>query len=221
MCGRFAVSQPKFTHIEKALATTFPEVTPRYNIAPTQQIAVIHQVDAEFLMTDMKWGLVPSWSKTPSTTYSTFNARAETMAQKPVFRSAFKHRRCLIPASGFYEWKTEDKKKHPFYFTLANGEEMALAGLWEQWTGADDAMLNTCTIVVGKPNALVGDVHDRMACILQPDDYQDWLSPNEKPDYLLAMLADPYPADLMKCWPVASVVNSSRSQGAELIAPLE
>jgi putative SOS response-associated peptidase YedK len=221
MCGRFAVSQPRFTRIEAVLETTFGDVTPRYNIAPTQQIAVIHQVDDTFVMTDMKWGLVPSWSKTPSTTYATFNARAETLAEKPVFRSAFKHRRCLIPASGFYEWKTEDKHKFPFYFTLESGDEMAFAGLWEQWTGADGAMLNTCTIIVGTANALVGEVHDRMACILRPDDFKDWLNPKENSNFLSAMLANPYPAALMKCWPVSTTVNSSRSEGHQLIVPLE
>jgi putative SOS response-associated peptidase YedK len=221
MCGRFAVSQPKFTRIEKALKTTFAEVTPRYNIAPTQQISVIHQADDDFVMSEMKWGLVPSWSKTPTVPYSTFNARLETVAQKPVYRSAFRHRRCLIPASGFYEWKTEDKKKLPYYFTLANGDEMALAGLWEQWKGSDGAMLNTCAIIVGEPNPLVGGVHDRMACIVPPEEYEDWLNPAEKPDFLLSMLVNPHDAGLMKCWPVTPRVNSVRNQGPELIEPLE
>ncbi|MGV8892288.1 MAG: SOS response-associated peptidase [Burkholderiaceae bacterium] len=220
MCGRFAVSQPRFTRIEHTLGTTFAPVVPRYNIAPTQPISVIRQVEDAYLMSDMKWGLVPAWSKTPSTTYSTFNARLETAAEKPVFRSAFKHRRCLIPASGFYEWHTEDKHKQPYYFTLASGAEMALAGLWEEWHGADGTILQTCAILVGAANALVEKVHDRMATIVPEQHYQDWLNPNEKTDYLLAMLTLPYLADKMQEWKVSSAVNAVRNQGAELILPL-
>lgn len=220
MCGRFAVSQPKFTRIEKALGTTFAPVLPRYNIAPTQPISVIRQIDDEFVMSEMKWGLVPAWSKMPSTTYSTFNARLETVTEKPVFRSAFRHRRCLIPASGFYEWHTEDKHKQPYYFTFAGGEEMALAGLWEEWTGADGTVLQSCTILVGASNSLIGKIHDRMATIVPENHYQDWLNPNEKTDYLLAMLTAPYLADKMKAWKVSPQVNSVRNQGAELILPL-
>lgn len=220
MCGRFAVSQPRFPHIEQALGTTFAPVQPRYNIAPTQPIAVIRQVEDAYVMSEMKWGLVPAWSKTPSTTYSTFNARLETVAEKPVFRSAFRHRRCLIPASGFHEWHTEDKHKQPYYFTLASGAEMALAGLWEEWKGADGSTLQTCTILVGASNSLVGKIHDRMATIVPESHYQDWLNPKEKTDYLLAMLTAPYLADKMKAWKVSPQVNSVRNQGAELILPL-
>ena len=220
MCGRFAVSQPRFPHIEHALGTAFAAVQPGYNIAPTQPIPVIRQLEDAYLMSDMKWGLVPAWSKTPTTTYSTFNARLETAAEKPVFRSAFRHRRCLIPASGFYEWHTEGQHKQPYYFTLATGTEMALAGLWEEWHGADGTILQSCTILVGAANALVGKVHDRMATIVPEQHYQDWLNPNEKMDYLLAMLTLPYLADKMKVWRVSPEVNSVRNQGAELILSL-
>ncbi len=220
MCGRFAVSQPRFARIEHALGATFEPVLPRYNIAPTQPISVIRQIEDAYLMSEMKWGLVPAWSKTPSTTYSTFNARLETAAEKPAFRSAFRHRRCLIPASGFYEWHTEDKHKQPYYFTLASGEEMALAGLWEEWKGADGTVLQTCTILVGASNSLVGKIHDRMATIVPANHYQDWLNPDEKTDYLLAILTAPYLADKMKAWKVSPQVNSVHNQGAELILPL-
>jgi putative SOS response-associated peptidase YedK len=220
MCGRFVVAQTKFKRIERKLKTHFPEVTPRYNIAPAQQISVIHQVDENFVMSEMKWGLVPSWSKTPTTTYSTFNAKLETAAEKPAYRSAFKHRRCLIPASGFYEWQREGNYKQPYYFTLADGEEMALAGLWEQWKDSSGAMLNTCTIIVGAPNSLIGKIHNRMATIVPENLYEDWLNPNENTDYLIAMLTVPYLADKMKMWKVNTDVNSVRNQGAELIKPL-
>jgi putative SOS response-associated peptidase YedK len=223
MCGRFVLAQSRFKRIERNLRTTFTEVTPRYNIAPAQQIPVIHQVDEDYVMSDMKWGLVPSWSKTPTTTYSTFNAKLETAAEKPAYRSAFKHRRCLIPASGFYEWQREENHKQPYYFTLADGEEMALAGLWEQWKDPHDpdgAIFNTCTIIVGAPNSLIGKIHNRMATIVPASLYEDWLNPNEKTDYLIAMLTTPYPANKMKMWKVSTNVNSVRNQGPELIKPV-
>lgn len=220
MCGRFAIARPKFSRIEKELNASFQEVSPRYNIAPSQEIPVIREQDGEYVMEDMIWGLVPSWSKEPKTTYSTFNARVETVDEKPLFRSAFRHRRCLIPASGFYEWKKDGKRKLPYYFTLASGEEMALAGLWEEWQGRDGSVLHSCTIIVGQSNPLVGGVHDRMACIVPPEGYADWLNPNEKSDYLLAMLQDPYDAGLMKCWPVTPAVNSVKNEGPELIEPV-
>lgn len=219
MCGRFAVAQTRFKRIEKTLKTTFNDVMPRYNIAPGQMISVIHPVDDAFVMHDMKWGLVPSWSKEPTTAYSTFNAKLETAAEKPTYRSAFKHRRCLIPASGFYEWHKEDDHKQPYYFTLSSGDEMALAGLWEQWKSADGGMLNTCTIVVGAPNSLVGKVHNRMATIVPENFYEDWLNPDENTDYLIAMLSVPFPADKMKMSKVSTAVNSVRNQGADLIKP--
>jgi len=219
MCGRFAISQPRFTRIEKALKTTFDEVTPRYNIAPSQEIAAIHEAEGEYVMEYMKWGLVPSWSETPKTSYSTFNARLETVAEKPLYRSAFRHRRCIIPASGFYEWKQEGGRKLPFYFTLSNGEEMALAGLWEEWKGRDGSVLRSCTIIVGQSNPLVGGIHDRMACIVPTEELEDWLNPNEKSDYLLSMLQNPYDAGLMTCRAVAPAVNSVKNEGPQLIGP--
>lgn len=161
MCGRFAITQPRFEHIEAALGTHFVEVERRYNIAPTEPISVIRKAADEYVMNDMRWGLVPAWSKTPSTTYATYNAKIETVADKPAYRSAFKHRRCLIPASGFYEWHTgEDGIKQPYYFTLEDGREMAMAGLWEEWKGSDGSVLQSCSILVGKANSLVGKVHD-------------------------------------------------------------
>lgn len=221
MCGRFAIAQSRFTHIEQSLHTTFAEVLPRYNIAPTQQIPVIRRIeDGNYVMSDMKWGWVPSWSKTPTTTYNTFNARIETVAEKPLFRSAFQHRRCLIPASGFFEWHTEEHRKQPYYFTFANNQEMGLAGIWDVWKKPDGTLLESCAIIVGRSNSLIGRVHDRMATIIPESHYDDWLNPNEKQDYLLAILTLPYPAEKMRAWRVSVNVNSVRNQGSELIQPL-
>jgi putative SOS response-associated peptidase YedK len=220
MCGRFALAQPRFTRIEKELRATFDAVKPRYNIAPTQDIPVIHGEDGHYVMENMRWGLVPAWSKEPKTTYSTFNAKVETVNEKPLFKSAFRHRRCLIPASGFYEWKKEGNRKLPYYFTLASCEEMALAGLWEEWRGHDGALLHSATILVGQANPLVNGVHDRMACIVPPDAFEDWLNPKEKPDYLLSLVQNPFDAGLMKCWPVTPAVNSVKNDNPHLVEPI-
>ena len=219
MCGRFAISQPHFTRIERALNTSFGEVKPSYNIAPSERIPVIRQTDEGYTLFEMKWGLVPSWSKTPTTPFSTFNARIETVAEKPMFRSALRHRRCLIPASGFYEWHTENKHKQPYYFSMADGEEMALAGLWEEWKSSDGEILQSCTIVVGQSNPLVGKIHDRMATIVPEASYANWLDPMGNTEELLAKLTVPYPADLMQSWKVDMRVNSVRNQGPDLIKP--
>jgi putative SOS response-associated peptidase YedK len=207
--------------IEHELHATFAPVEPRFNIAPSQQVPVIRAHDGGYVMESMKWGLVPSWSKEPGAAFALFNARVETVAEKPVFRHAFRKQRCLIPASGFYEWKNEDGKKLPYYFSLADGKEMALAGLWETWRGNDGDVLRSCTVIVGPANPLVGGVHDRTACIVPPEAYADWLNPSENADYLLAMLQNPYDADLIRCWAVATTVNSVQNDGPGLIEPAD
>lgn len=221
MCGRFAITLPRFQHIESVLGADLGPVTPRYNIAPTQLIPVIRKLAEGFAMEEMRWGLVPSWSKTPTTAYATFNAKIETVADKPVYRTAFKHRRCLIPASGFYEWQTEeDGTKQPYYFTLKDDHEMAMAGLWEEWKGTDGSSLLSRAIIVGASNSLIEKVHDRMATIVPEDHFEDWLNPAENTDYLLAMLSTPYLADKMQAARVSRNVNSVRHQGPELVKPV-
>jgi len=220
MCGRFTVSQPRFTHIEMVLSTQFNVVQPHYNIAPSEQIAVIYQVDEQFVMSDMKWGLVPSWSKAPTTTHNTFNAEIETITENRLYRSAFRHRRCLIPASGFYVWHAEGDNKQPYYFTRTDGEEMAFAGLWEEWMEADSAILQSCTILIGAANNEVGKFHDRMACIIPENHYRDWLNPKMHTEYLLAMLSAPYPEDKIKSVKVSTKVSSIWAEGSELIQPI-
>src|SRR5690606_22447683 len=138
---------------EHILNAKFGVVVPRYNIAPTTFIPVIRPDDESYLMEEMRWGLVPSWSREAATKFATFNARIETVAEKPAFRSALRKRRCIIPASGFYEWHTDEEGvKQPYYFRLKAGHEMALAGLWEHWQGPDGETLHSCTILVGGAN---------------------------------------------------------------------
>ena len=220
MCGRFAVAQTRFERIEQILGTEFPERVPRYNIAPTQTIAVIRQAEhGGYVMEDFRWGLVPFWAKDSKLPYSTFNARIETVETKPVFRGPFKSRRCLIPASGWYEWKTEAGKKWPSYFTSAGDEGLALAGLWDTWHAPDGYTLRSCTILVGPANERVSTVHDRMPLILPDNAYRIWLDPAAPLDAIRALL-QPFDADQLRGWPVTPAVNQARNDHPDLIAPI-
>src|SRR5215471_2740191 len=180
MCGRY-----RLTAKERYLRDHFgldddPSWTPRWNIAPTQQIATIrqHQSEPKRSFGLMRWGLIPYWAKEASIGQKTINAMSETAAGKPAFRDAMRWRRCLIPADGFYEWKRfGSKEKQPYNFGMADDSAFAFAGLWERWRGEDNKVVETCTILTTEPNSLVADIHDRMPVILRPDDYDLWLDP--------------------------------------------
>jgi putative SOS response-associated peptidase YedK len=181
MCGRFTQA---YTWQEVRdffdLIGTAQNLAPRYNIAPTQQIDVIYAPDDKRLLMKMRWGLIPPWwKKTAKETPSTFNARAETVAEKPFFRSAFKRQRCIIPASGFYEWVSARKgqPKQPYYITAKDGPPLAFAGLWSRWRDIEtDKDILSATIIVTNANELLRPIHDRMPVILEPDSFQPWLS---------------------------------------------
>jgi putative SOS response-associated peptidase YedK len=219
MCGRFVIAKPKFSRIEKVLESAFAELQPRYNVCPTQNIPVIRKKSAGgYEMVEMRWGLVPTWAKDPAVFHATFNARAETVAEKPSFRAAFRARRCLIPVSGFYEWKAVDKRKQAYYITGADEGGLALAGLWEERAGQGASLLS-CTIIVGEPNELVATVHDRMPVILSESACADWLDPHT-PTEVVSWFLQPYPASGMLCWTVSPSVNQARNDFPELIQPL-
>ena len=209
MCGRFVLDDPSAT-LAKILDTLnrpfivpfFPKYTPKFNIAPTQYVPVIRQQDVAL----MRWGLVPSWSKS-LTGPPLFNARAETVAEKPSFRTAFKRRRCIVPASGFYEWK--DRKPH--YITLASGEPMAFAGLWETWN-SPNGVIESCTIITTSANEFMAKLHDRMPVILSPEEYAPWLDPDVDPSPMLDQFAGE-----MTEHPVSSAVGNVRNDSPELI----
>ncbi len=215
MCGRF-----RLTRVDK-LAESFgiePEDdrVPRYNIAPTQNVAVIRQhaeVPKRF-GSQIRWGLIPSWAKDASIGYKMINARAETVATKPSFRDALKKRRCLIPADGFYEWQKNGTTKTPFCFTMADDSAFAFAGLWEQWKSPAGQLVETCSIITTTPNALCADVHDRMPVILFEDTYDLWLDPgNQKTDAVCDLLK-PFDAKLMRRYEVSSRVNLVKNNDA-------
>ena len=221
MCGRFTLRVSPAELAEAFELLRRPELKSRYNIAPTQPVAVIRSAGSGRDLSLMHWGLIPSWSKDPSIGARMINARAETVATKPSFRSAFKQRRCLIPADGFYEWKkTGAKTKQPFLIGLRSGEPFAFAGLWEHWKG-NDSEIDSCTIITGEPNEVAAEVHDRMPVILTPEDYDRWLDPkNTATDELQSLLVS-YPAEEMAARPVSTRVNNPRNDVPECVDSID
>ena len=221
MCGRFALKAPPRSIQEHFHLPETPDLSSRYNIAPSQSVAVVrHLPGKSFLQLDMlRWGLVPHWAKDMKIGYKMINARAETLAQKPSFRSAFKKRRCLIAADGFYEWHHSGTVKQPYYVQLKGGAVFAFAGLWESWNSPDGTILESCTIITTTPNELIGPIHDRMPVIISPEKYDTWLQdPTPKQD--LQELILPYPAEKMAAYRVSSQVNSPQNDTPDCTLPI-
>ncbi len=221
MCGRFTLTVDPADLEEAFPGVSVPaEMTPRYNIAPSQPVAVIAN-DGRNRLDFFVWGLIPSWAKDPKIGYRMINARAETLGEKPAFRAAYKRRRCLIPADGFYEWRREAgrKTKTPMYLRLKSGEPFAFAGLWETWHSSQGDEVLSCTIITTTPNSLVEKIHDRMPVILPPAAYAAWLSPEEKKPEELSKLLKAYPASQMTAYAVSPAVNSPANDSPEIIRP--
>ena len=220
MCGRYVLEsdldflQGRFSFDDHRL-----EFRPRYNIAPTQQVLTITndgQRRAEF----MRWGLIPFWAKDPKIGYRMINAVGEIAATKPAFRAAFKKRRCLIPADGFFEWRKEGKQKVPTYIFLKSRKPFAFAGLWESWKSPDGETIRSCTIVTTKPNEFIEPIHNRMPVILSEETEALWLDPmTEEADTLSALLI-PSPAELMEAYEVSNFVNYAKNEGRECVLPV-
>jgi putative SOS response-associated peptidase YedK len=188
----------------------------RFNIAPTQPIAAVRWLpdEGQRQLSLLRWGLVPSWAKDPAMGNRMINARAETVAEKPSFRAAFKRRRCLIPADGYYEWQKVGKRKQPYYFRMKDDRPFAFAGLWEQWSGGKgDAPepMETCTIITTEANELGRPIHDRMPVIVHPDEYAFWLDPRVEDRSRLETLLRPYDPGEMMAEPVTTHVNNVRN----------
>lgn len=209
MCGRYTLTAPKDSIADAFDLSSLPELHPRYNIAPTQEVAVVRRgPNGEREMALLHWGLIPFWAKDPSIGNRMINARAETVAEKPSFRNAYKKRRCLVVADGFYEWKKEASgPKQPFYVRLKEGEVFAFAGLWEKWDKEEEA-IESCTLLTTSPNTLMAEFHHRMPVILHPDDYDTWLDPELKGGERLEGLLQPYEPEAMEAYPVSRMVNS-------------
>jgi putative SOS response-associated peptidase YedK len=222
MCERFTLRSRPADLVEVFELLREPELAPRFNIAPTQQIGVIRQSGNGREWTLMRWGLIPPWSRDGKSGPPLINARAETITSKPSFRIPFQKRRCLIPADGFYEWqKVEGSKvKQPFYIRLTSNGPFAFAGLWESWRRGDEPRVESCTIITTEPNDVMQPLHDRMPVILPTDLYGPWLDPEiDDVDALKGML-QPYPSEEMVAFPISTRVNSPRNEGPECIERL-
>jgi putative SOS response-associated peptidase YedK len=224
MCGRYRLSRRKQLIEEHFDTSPWDEDwNPRYNIAPTQPVPVIRQHPKEPVrqISTMRWGLIPSWAKDPSTATGSINAKSETAAEKPAFRDPLRLRRCLIPADGFYEWKRTGTSKQPFCFEVNDGELFAFAGLWEGWKDASGNWVKTCSILTTTPNAVTSTIHDRMPVILEPDSYDLWLDPGMQNVTAISELLKPYDACLMRCYPVSTRINSVANDDAECSRRME
>ena len=219
MCGRFILTSPGKNIAEHFGLPEEPKLSPRYNIPPTQQVPAIKMDTGGRRLEMLKWGLVPFWAKDASISARLINARCETLSEKPAFRAAFKSRRCLIPANGFYEWMKERGKKQPYLFKFTDGSLFAFAGLWERWESKDGVALESCTIITTDANELVQPLHDRMPVILKNKDYALWLDPIAKREILQPLLI-PYPSVEMKCYPVSPNVNKATYDNPDSIEPL-
>lgn len=217
MCGRFTL-----TASSEAVAGTFgvadpPPLRSRYNVAPTQVVAVVGlNPSGERRVGMLSWGQVRSWAADPGHGPRAINAKGETVHQKPMFRDLFRTRRCLVPADGFFEWRAVGRTKRPHHIRLRGGGLMAFAGLWDVWTGGDGRKIASCSILTTEANPLVSAVHDRMPVIVPPDAYDVWLDTRTPVADLRALLR-PYPAEGMKVVPVGAAVNSPRNDGPECL----
>ncbi|HMB48784.1 MAG TPA: SOS response-associated peptidase [Afifellaceae bacterium] len=226
MCGRFTL-QTTAEEAELFFGLTGVDerfLVPRFNISPTQPIAVVREGETGRELVPMRWGFWPSWVKDPNTFPLLINARSDGVATKNSFRNAFKRRRCLIPATGFYEWQAAGKgPKQPFWIappSTANARLIAFAGLWETWSGADGSEVDTAAIITTDANAALAPIHHRMPAIIEPERFDDWLVGEKKPDELMPML-DPPPADRLVAVPVSTRVNAARNDDEDLIRPVE
>ncbi len=219
MCGRFTLRAPASAIAEQFGLFDVPTFAARFNIAPTQPVPVVRQHDRARELTWLRWGLVPSWAKDVSIGARLINARAETAAEKPAFRSALARRRCLVVADGFYEWQHTGRTKQPYFIRLRDDRSFALAGLWDVWEGPDHASLESSTLLTTEANDLVRPIHDRMPVILRPEAYATWLDPTIEDARQLAPLLVPFPSEPMEAYAVATFVNSPTNEGSQCIAP--
>ena len=215
MCGRYSLTTAPEALRRLFNFTNLPNLAPRYNIAPTQLAPVVRGADGGRELVMLRWGLVPSWAKDISIGNKMINARAETVAEKPAFRGAFRHRRCLVPTDGFYEWRTEDGRKQPFRIGMKTGDAFALAGLWERWTSPENESVETFAILTTEANGKLHPIHHRMPVIVPPEGYAGWLDADA--DAVIPAPADPEP---MAFYRVGPRVNNVRNDDADCIVPL-
>ncbi len=221
MCGRYSLTSPAEALSRLFRAPAPAGLAPRYNIAPTQTVLAVRlAADGETReMVGLRWGLIPSWAKDPEIGNRLINARAETVAEKPSFRASFRRRRCLVPASGFYEWRPVNGAKQPYHCALADGAPFAIAGLWERWSDADGAEIETCTLLTTEANALLAPIHARMPVIVAAEDHALWLDVDLKMTELLEPVMRPFDPARMAAQPVSRRVNNVRNDDTACLEP--
>lgn len=220
MCGRFTLATPK-----EDISALLPEVEldqyvyPRFNIAPTQTVAVLTEREPNKLV-PLRWGLIPSWAKDTTTGYKMINTRAETIGEKPYFRNLMTGSRCIILADGFFEWKMTPNGKIPYYFRLKDESLFGFAGLWDRWRDSVGRETRSCTIITTTPNELVAEVHNRMPVMVDPANFRSFLLPADTNNPRYPFLSVQFPAIRMKCYPVGKLVNNVANDSADLLRPL-
>ena len=220
MCGRFARFSKKPVIIEEfGIEEIGFDFEAGYNIAPGRDIAAVTGGDKKRLV-KLRWGLIPSWSKDPAAGYKMINARAETIAGKPSFRTAFRKRRCLIIADGFFEWKKDGKLKVPYYITLKSARPFGFAGLYERWVSPEGEEINSCTIITTQANGMLKPIHDRMPVIVDRKDEDFWLNPEINETERLSHILKPFDSDAMTAFEVGMIVNSPANNSPECITPV-
>lgn len=220
MCGRFSLHTPE-SQIREAFNLEYTEplgLKPRYNISPSQDIPIIRDTESSREMVLARWGLIPAWSKESKTKYSTINARIESVAEKPTYRTPFKRQRCLIPADGFYEWKQVEGNKVPHHIRMKDSSVFAFAGLWDRWEG-DSETLDNCTIIVMPANKVMKPIHERMPAIIAPAHYDFWLDSRitEKQEIMQNLTSAP--SSQLTAYPVSTWVNSPKHKDERCILP--
>lgn len=220
MCGRFVQATPGEVIAEVFGLSEVPQLAPRYNLAPTQQAAVVRAEAGGRRLAFCRWGLIPSWAKEQSIGNRLINARAETLAEKPAFRRALVSRRLVIPATGFYEWKRETSRKTPYFFRLQGGFPMALAGLWELWQPPEGPPVESFTVITTEANDFMKTIHDRMPAILGREAVEAWLDPSLRDASFLQSLLKPAPAGWLEAFPVTRHVNNPAYDAPDCIVPL-
>ncbi len=222
MCGRFVqTTKPKAIaeKLQIQLKVGLEEFQPRYNVAPSSQVPCIRvpSGEAKPVLENLKWGLIPSWAKDPKIGFSLANARAETIADLPSFRTAFKKQRCLVPVDGFYEWNQNIRPKQPYYFTLKNEKPFYLAGLWESWQPSVGGTLKTFTLITTEANLALASVHDRMPVIIDENNFEIWLNPQNQDSASLQPLLKPYAASPMRGYPVSTFMSKAGNESSQCI----
>ncbi|MGO8745210.1 MAG: SOS response-associated peptidase [Thermoguttaceae bacterium] len=221
MCGRFTLRSPASVVAEQFGLFEAPSFAPRFNIAPTQPVAVVRCVPDQAgccrQIVWLRWGLVPSWAHDPSIGNRMINARTESVGEKPAYRAAMRRRRCLVAADGFYEWQKAGKRKQPFFIHRRDDRPFGFAALWESWEGPDHSALESCTLLTTEANEVVTPIHDRMPVILRTEDYTRWLDPGIQNPSDLESLLRPYSSDAMEAYPVSPHVNSPANEGPRCV----